>query len=66
MTTIIKGDGQKKGRQPEKPGGRDFVVIVEQSRDKMAQHFTRIAKTKYPNISSFSKLGVFIVRLSFV
>ena len=46
MTTIVKGDGQKKGRQPEKPGGRDFVV-VEQSRDKMAQHFTRIAKKKY-------------------
>ena len=46
MTTIIKGDDQKKGQQPEKPGGRDFVVIVEQSRDKMAQHFTRIAKTK--------------------
>ena len=46
MTTIIKGDGKKKGRQPEKPGGGDFVVIVEQSKDKMAQHFTRIAKTK--------------------
>ena len=47
MTTIVKGDGQKKGRQPEKPGGRDFVVVVvEESRDKMAQHFTRIAKKK--------------------
>ena len=46
MTTILKGDGQKKGRQPEKPGGRDFVVVVEERRDKIAQHFTRIAKTK--------------------
>ena len=46
MTTIVKGDGQKKGRQPEKPGGRDFVFLVEQSREKMAHDFTRIAKKK--------------------
>ena len=31
MTTIVKGDGQKKGRQPEKPRERDFVVVVEQN-----------------------------------
>ena len=46
MTTIVKGDGQKKGRQPQKPRGRDFVVVVEKIRDKMAEHFTRIVKKK--------------------